>query len=99
MMIDAITLAFVAGIVSLLYAGFLTFQVIKAPSGDKKMQEISGAIREGANAFLMRQYKTLLPIVVVLVIVIGYFVDLDTAIEFVVGVVSSELAGYIGMQV
>jgi K(+)-stimulated pyrophosphate-energized sodium pump len=98
-MIDAITLAFVAGIVSLLYAGFLTFQVIKAPSGDKKMQEISGAIREGANAFLMRQYKTLLPIVVVLVLVIGFFVDVNTAIAFVVGVVSSALAGYIGMQV
>jgi K(+)-stimulated pyrophosphate-energized sodium pump len=98
-MIDAITLAFVAGIVSLLYAGLLTFQVIKSPKGTPKMQEISGAIMEGANAFLMRQYKTLIPIVILLLIVIGYFVDVNTAIAFLVGVISSALAGYIGMQV
>jgi K(+)-stimulated pyrophosphate-energized sodium pump len=98
-MIDAVMLAFVAGIVALLYAGVLTFLVIKSPKGTPKMQEISGAIQEGANAFLMRQYKTLLPIVVLLLIVIGYFVGLNMAIAFVIGVISSALAGYIGMQV
>lgn len=98
-MIDTITLAFAAGIVALLYAGLLTFLVIRSPKGTAKMQEISGAIMEGANAFLMRQYKTLLPIVVLLLVIIGYFVDVNMAIAFLIGVISSALAGYIGMQV
>ena len=63
------------------------------------MQDISKAVQEGANAFLMRQYKTLLPIVIILGIVIGYGVDIPTSLAFVAGVLSSALAGYIGMQV
>ena len=98
-MIDPVTMAFAVGIIALLYAGVLTFLVLKSPRGTPKMQEISGAIMEGANAFLMRQYKTLVPIVALLLIVIGYFVGTDMAMAFVVGVVSSALAGYIGMQV
>ena len=98
-MIEPVTMAFVVGIIALLYAGVLTFLVLKSPKGTPKMQEISGAIQEGANAFLMRQYKTLLPIVVLLLIVIGYFVGINMALAFVVGVISSALAGYIGMQV
>lgn len=101
-MIDAVTAAFVVGIVTLLYAGYLAFRVIKSPAGTKEMQEISKAIQEGANAFLMRQYKTLLPIVVVLFLVIAALLGktgFSTATAFVVGVLSSGLAGYIGMQV
>ncbi|MFH1394277.1 MAG: sodium-translocating pyrophosphatase [Candidatus Micrarchaeota archaeon] len=98
-MIDAVTLAFLAGVLTLLYAAYLAFMVVKAPRGTEKMQEISKAIEEGANAFLMRQYKTLLPIVVVLFAIIAVLVGANTAIAFVVGVVSSALAGYIGMQV
>jgi len=98
-MVDVITLALVAGIVSLLYAAVLTFQVVRSPAGTPKMREISGAIQEGANAFLMRQYKTLLPIVVLLLAVIYFFVGMQTAMAFLAGVVSSALAGYIGMQV
>ncbi len=98
-MIDVVTFAFLAGVAALLYAGLLTFQVLRAPKGNEKMQEISGAIMEGANAFLARQYKTLVPIVVLLAIIMGYFIDIKTAGAFLVGVVSSALAGYIGMQV
>lgn len=98
-MIDTLLLAFIAGIIALVYAGYLAFSVVKAPRGTKEMTEISDAIREGANAFLTRQYKTLAPIVVVLLVLIGYFVDYKTAGAFFIGVVSSALAGYLGMQV
>jgi K(+)-stimulated pyrophosphate-energized sodium pump len=98
-MIDVVTFAFLAGVAALLYAGLLTFQVLRSPKGNDKMQEISGAIREGANAFLARQYKTLVPIVILLALVIGYLIGANTAIAFLVGVVSSGLAGYVGMQV
>ncbi len=98
-MIDAVTLALGGGILTLLYAAYLAFRVIKSPAGSKEMQEISKAIQEGANAFLTRQYKTLAPIVLVILLLIGYGVGISTAIAFLVGVVSSALAGYVGMQV
>ncbi|MBN1170383.1 sodium-translocating pyrophosphatase [Candidatus Micrarchaeota archaeon] len=98
-MIDAVILALVAGVLTLVYALFLAFRVIRSPSGTAEMIEISKAIQEGANAFLMRQYKTLLPIVIILGILIGYGVDIPTSLAFIVGVFSSALAGYIGMQV
>ncbi len=96
---DITTIAFGSGIVTLLYALLLAFSVNRAPTGDKKMVEIASAIREGADAFLMRQYKTLLPIVIVLALLIFSFVSQGTAIAFLAGVFCSALAGYIGMQV
>lgn len=98
-MIDAVTLALGAGVITLLYAAYLAFRVVRSPAGSKEMREISGAIQEGANAFLMRQYKTLAPIVLVLLVLIGLGVDWPTGIAFLIGVISSALAGYIGMQV
>jgi len=97
--IDVVLMAFLSGLLALLYAAWLVYKVVEAPKGTEKMQDIAGAIQEGANAFLMRQYKTLLPIVIVLVAIIGYFINVNTGIAFLVGVVSSALAGYIGMQV
>jgi K(+)-stimulated pyrophosphate-energized sodium pump len=98
-MIDAVTLALGAGVITLLYAAYLAFRVVGSPAGTKEMREISGAIQEGANAFLMRQYKTLAPIVLVLLVLIGFGVNWPTGIAFLIGVISSALAGYIGMQV
>lgn len=96
---DAITLAFASGALTLLYALWLAFSVGRAPAGDKKMGQISEAIREGADAFLTRQYKTLAPIVAVLAAAIWFLVGTGTAVAFMVGVACSALAGYIGMQV
>ncbi len=101
MLIDSgqLTLAFAAGILTLLYGAFLVLQVMRAPAGTDKMRDISKAIQEGANAFLLRQYMTLFPIVIVLGVIIHFAVGTDTAVAFAVGVISSALAGYIGMQV
>jgi K(+)-stimulated pyrophosphate-energized sodium pump len=63
------------------------------------MQDIAKAIQEGANAFLFRQYKTLAPIVVVLLALIAIGVNVPTAVSFFAGVLSSAIAGYIGMQI
>jgi len=86
------------GVLALLYSLVLVFQVSRFPKGNEKMQAIAKAIEEGANAYLLRQYKTLLPIVLILGAAIYYFVNTDTAIAFIIGVISSALAGYIGMQ-
>jgi K(+)-stimulated pyrophosphate-energized sodium pump len=98
-LIEIPVIAFVAGLITLAYALWLAYSVKKAPKGNEKMSEISGAISDGANAFLMRQYKTLAPIVVVLLLVMGFFINWMTAAAFLVGVICSALAGYIGMKV
>lgn len=98
-MFDGTIAAFGAGIFVLLYASYLIFSVLKAPRGNEKMENIAKAIEEGANAYLMRQYKTLAPLVIVLTAIIGYFVNIQTGLAFVIGVLSSALAGYIGMMV
>lgn len=96
---SAIYMALGVGVLTLLYAAFLSWRVLKAPQGTEKMKDISKAIQEGANAFLMRQYKTLLPIVAILFLIMTVGVNLHTSVAFLVGVFSSALAGYVGMQV
>lgn len=87
------------GIIVLLYGAYLIFNVLKAHQGTEKMQSIANAIQEGANAFLMRQYKTLLPITIVLAAIIGFFIGWKAGLAFIIGVLSSALAGYIGMMI
>ncbi len=98
-MINAVTFAFISGIIVLVYALFLTFKVNNASKGTKEMNDIAKAIQEGANAFLNRQYMTLVPVVLLLLVVISYFIGLDTGLAFFAGVICSALAGYVGMQV
>jgi K(+)-stimulated pyrophosphate-energized sodium pump len=90
------TLVGVAGVLfSIITAG----QVKSAPAGDEKMQEIAGAIKEGAIAYLNRQLKSMGTAGVILFIIVAAGLGLKTAIGFAVGAVASFLAGYIGMRV
>jgi K(+)-stimulated pyrophosphate-energized sodium pump len=86
------------GALGVLYALVTAAWVAKQPAGSAKMQEISEAIREGAEAFLNREYKTVAVVCVVLAALLVYL-GKWTAIGFVVGTVGSALAGYIGMMV
>jgi len=91
--------AFVAGVLALLYAIFLIFNVTSRPSGSPRMVEISDAIKNGANAYLFRQYKTLVPIIIILSIVLFFVFGWVTVGTFLLGAVLSALAGYIGMNI
>lgn len=95
---DEVYFALGIGFLAIAYALLLIYQVIRSPKGNEKMQSIAKAIEEGANAYLLRQYKTLLPVVLILFAAIYYFVNANTAFAFIIGVLSSALAGYIGMQ-
>jgi len=96
---DLVYIAPAAGIVALLFAAYLMVSVLKEDPGNEKMKELSQAIFEGAMAYLNRQYKTLIPftaIIFVILLVVGKG-SCQLAISFLVGAVSSAVAGYIGM--
>jgi K(+)-stimulated pyrophosphate-energized sodium pump len=99
-------IALAVGVLALLAALMLARSVIASDTGTVEMQAISNAIREGAEAFLRRQYRTIGAIAVVLALVVffGYRMSprtepfaLKTVISFLVGAVCSGLAGYTGM--
>ncbi len=96
-----IYLAPLAGVISLLFAGIFARSVLKEEPGSEKMQEIASAIQEGAGAYLNRQYKTVAVVAVILAALIFVLLPDGTkvAIGFLVGAISSAVAGYIGMNV
>ncbi|MDO8428172.1 MAG: sodium-translocating pyrophosphatase [Candidatus Diapherotrites archaeon] len=100
-----VLLGLVSGIAAVIYSIYLAFSITKLPSGNKKMQEISQAIRTGAMAYLKRQYKTVGTFAIILFLVflgLGYFVSSSwyfTGISFAVGAILTALAGFIGMHI
>ena len=104
---ESIIIAIVAGGIALLFAVAMAVRVLTADQGNQRMQEIGDAIREGANAFLRREYLALVPFVIVVAGVLGVLIDwhtLDdnvpkTAIAYLAGTVCSASAGFIGMYV
>ena len=87
------------GVLALLYGAFASRMVLQASAGNARMQEIALAVREGAQAYLNRQYRTIGIVGVVLAILLGVFLSPWVALGFVVGAVLSGLAGYVGMNV
>ena len=91
--------AVIAAAVGLFVAFCLAAWIRKAPTGTERMSEISGFIREGAFAFLKREYKTMIIVIVVLAIVIAVAISPKTAVLYVCGALLSVLAGFFGMNV
>ncbi len=89
----------IIGLVALLVAFALAQNVKKQPVGTDRMKEISDAIHEGAQAFLMSEYKILIVFIIVLFLVIGFGIGWISAVCYVIGSVFSTLAGYAGMNV
>jgi K(+)-stimulated pyrophosphate-energized sodium pump len=90
----------VAGLISIAFAVYLYFYVKKQDSGSPRMQEIANAIKEGANAYLLRQNKTLSIFVVIMAVILAVaFRDYKMPLAFIVGSIFSALAGYFGLNV
>ena len=95
----ALWLIVLAGALSIVYAAWATSSVLAADAGNARMQEIAAAVREGAQAYLRRQYATIGIVGIVIFALLAYFLGILVAIGFLIGAVLSGAAGFIGMNV
>ena len=110
---DILYLSIVAGVIALAFAAYLSWKVMQSDEGSEQVRFIGNAIREGAMAFLSREYRLLAVFVVIVFVILWVFIDLDvlnkvegdgetipgTAISYLVGALGSALAGFIGMSI
>jgi K(+)-stimulated pyrophosphate-energized sodium pump len=92
-------IAILCGLLAIVYGFVTSRQVLSAPAGNDKMQEIAAAIQEGAKAYLGRQYRTIAIVGVVVAVLVFVFLDVIPTVGFVIGAVLSGVAGYIGMNI
>ena len=97
---DPVWIAVISGILGLGFAGVLAFYVLKQDEGIDRIKEISAAIKEGALAFLYREYRILAIFVIVIAIVLGVVPSLGwwVSLAFLFGALCSAGAGYAGMN-
>ena len=88
-----------AALLSIAYGAYLAYTVLKQPKGDAKMNEISDAIAEGANAYMKRQYSVVAVIGIVVFAILYFTFGVFSAIGFAVGAFLSAVAGVAGMAI
>ncbi|MDS7596734.1 sodium-translocating pyrophosphatase [Agrobacterium tumefaciens] len=94
-----IPIVILCGVLSVVYAGWATKSVLDADEGNERMREIAGYIREGAQAYLTRQYLTIAIVGLIVAVLAWYLLSSLAAIGFIIGAVLSGAAGFVGMHV
>ena len=97
----AVGFALACAAVAVLYGLYLTWWLLKQPAGSERMQEIAGAVQEGAAAYLRKQYTTIAVVAIVPFFLLGFYDKLGwgAAFGFLIGALLSAAAGFIGMNV
>jgi len=98
-MINLLMLGIVGGLLALVASFYYATKVNKYEINDKKVEEITEAIREGAMAFLHAEYKVLVWFVLGVSILLGVFLSPYVALTFILGAITSGIAGNIGMRI
>ncbi len=91
--------AVAAGGLALVYGVWAASSVLSTSAGTERMQEISGAVQEGARAYLNRQYMTIAVVGAVIFVIIALVLGLKVGIGFLIGAILSGAAGYLGMNI
>jgi K(+)-stimulated pyrophosphate-energized sodium pump len=95
----AMILATVAGTAAIIYGAVLAKWVLDQPTGNERMREIAAAIQEGAEAYMYRQFTMVAIVAVIITIALAIFLNISTAVGFVLGAIASAIAGIFGMAV
>ena len=98
-MSTALVLSITCGALAVLYGLLTTRQILSADPGTERMREISGAVQEGATAYLNRQYRAIAIVGLVVGAILWALLGAEVGIGFLIGAVLSGATGYIGMNV
>jgi K(+)-stimulated pyrophosphate-energized sodium pump len=98
-MTTLISVIILCGFLGVIYGFWASRSVMSADAGNERMQEIAGAIQEGAGAYLKRQYATISIVGVIIFILVAIFLELTVAIGFAIGAILSGIAGFVGMLI
>jgi K(+)-stimulated pyrophosphate-energized sodium pump len=93
-----VVVALVCAGAAVLYGLIITQRLLSRPAGNDRMQEISGAVQEGASAYLSRQYTIIAAVAIPIAILLLLLQNWETAVGFVIGGIFSGAAGFIGMN-
>jgi len=88
-----------AGVFSMGYIVYLILRVLKEDEGSERMREISSYIKEGANAYMRKQYSVIAIIVLIIAAIVFFFISPLVALSYVIGAFCSSLAGFIGLNI
>lgn len=97
-MFHAALLGVIAGVISVAYALVLSSLILRQPEGEGRMVEIHGYIKEGAKAYLKKQYSVILTIAIIIMATL-FFINPLMAVSYILGALSSVTAGYVGMWI
>src|SRR3989344_4504166 len=94
-----LNISVISGLLAVFYGLFQSWKILQLPRGDDKMNAISDAIKEGANAYMARQSKVLTIIALIIFVVLLLTLGSLPAVAFLIGSIFSALAGFIGMSI